>query len=111
MKKLLICRAPIFEKDFDQFQMDRGYCAIGGQEKYTPRLVREKVMSQPNAWWTVAGRSTEIVARLSSFLASWSADKVLGRNNNPLSVAKRASQLRWAHFLHEMMFLLGAGGG
>ncbi len=59
-------------------------------------LVRTKVMSQPNAWWSVAGRSTEIILRLGGFLASWSADQVMGRNNNPLSVAKRASQLRYA---------------
>ena len=94
MNKPVICRAPIFEKDFDQFQLERGYCAIGGQEKYTPRLVREKVMNQPNAWWTVAGRSTEIATRLAGFAASWAADKALGRTNSPLVVAKRASQLR-----------------
>jgi len=90
----LLRRVPIFEGDFDQFQLERGYCVIGGVEKYTPQLVKRRVLDQPNAWVKVVGRSTEIVLRLGGFLAAWSADKVMGRNNNPLSVAKRASQLR-----------------
>ena len=74
--------------------MERGYCAIGATEKYTPQLVRAKVLNQPNAWGRVVGRSFEIAFRLSSFLAAWSMDKFLGRTNNPANVRVRASQLR-----------------
>lgn len=83
-----------FEEDFDQFQMERGYCVVGGVEKYTPQLVRSKVLQQPNALAKVTWRSFEILFRLGGFLAAWSLDKVFGKDNNPGTVQIRASQLR-----------------
>lgn len=74
--------------------MERGYCVIGGAEKYTPQMVRSKVLNHSKAWWVVASRSVEIVFRLGSFLAAWSIDKFLGRANDPAFVRIRASQLR-----------------
>ena len=90
----LTCRKAFSEEDFDQFQMERGYCVVGGPAKYTPQLVRNTVMTQPNARRTVYLRALEITGRLGAFLVSLSVDKLLGRNNAKLTVQKRASQLR-----------------
>ena len=92
---MCLCRKALFEEDFDQFQMDRGYCVIGGPTKYSPQLVRSMVFDKPNAWRTVTARALEITGRLGLFLGSLSLDKMLGRNNQPATVAKRASQLRY----------------
>ena len=83
-----------FEEDFDQFQMERGYCVIGGPAQYSPQFVRDTVLNKPNAWRSVTGRAVEITARLGGFLTALSVDKLLGRNNQPDTVRKRASQLR-----------------
>ena len=88
------CRKAFSEEDFDQFQMERGYCVVGGPAKYTPQLVRNTVMSQPNARQTVSLRGLEITGRLGAFLISLSVDKLFGRNNATVTVQKRASQLR-----------------
>lgn len=90
----LAYRGVVFEEDYEQFLMERGYCVIGGAEKYTPQLVRNRVLSQPNAWLSVIGRASQISFKLGSFLTAWSADKFLGRANNPEYVQIRASQLR-----------------
>lgn len=88
------------EDDFDQFQLERGYCVIGGPAKYSPKLVYDRVYSQPNANAVVAARALEILGRLGSFILAWSFDKILGRTERPEYVRKRASQLRQALILY-----------
>lgn len=93
------CRGVVFQNDdFDQFEMERGYCVVGGADKYSPQLVRRKVFDRSNAWAAVAARSAEIIGRLGTFALSWSLDRFLGRVNDPFYVQARASQLRYTFF-------------
>ena len=76
--------------------MERGFCSLGGAEKYSPELVQRRALESPAAAARVALRGMEMLWRLGLFTCSLLADNVAGLSEERDRVRLRARQLRCA---------------
>jgi predicted unusual protein kinase regulating ubiquinone biosynthesis (AarF/ABC1/UbiB family) len=76
---------------YEQLTYERGACNL--VQKYTPRLVRERVFAERNATLVIMGRGGEILLRLGMYFGGLLLDKLSGRDS-VTQVQLRASQLR-----------------
>ena len=76
--------------------MERGFCSLGGAEKYSPELVQRRALESPAAAARVALRGGEMLWRLGLFACSLLADNLAGLSEESDRVRLRARQLRCA---------------
>ncbi|KAK9822866.1 hypothetical protein WJX81_006550 [Elliptochloris bilobata] len=79
---------------YAQLEMERGFCSLGGAEKYSPQLVQRKALESPAAAARVVLRGAEMLWRLGVFVCSLLADNASGRSEEVDRVRLRAQQLR-----------------
>ena len=76
--------------------MERGFCSLGGAEKYSPELVQRTALASPAAAARVVARGAEMLWRIGAFTFSLLADNASGRSEEQARVRLRAQQLRCA---------------
>ncbi len=81
---------------YAQLEMERGFCSLGGAEKYSPELVQRTAMESPGAAGRVVARGAEMLWRVGVFAFSLLADNASGRSEELGRVRLRAQQLRCA---------------
>ncbi|XP_024519454.1 protein ACTIVITY OF BC1 COMPLEX KINASE 1, chloroplastic [Selaginella moellendorffii] len=74
----------------EELDLERGACNL--LRKYTPELVRQRVLESRESFASVVGRCVEIIWRLGLYWASLSYDCLVGRDDE--MVPLRAAQLR-----------------
>ena len=79
---------------YAQLEMERGFCSLGGAEKYSPELVQRRALESPAAAARVALRGGEMLWRLGLFACSLLADNLAGLSEEGDRVRLRARQLR-----------------
>lgn len=81
---------------YAQLEMERGFCSLGGAEKYSPELVQRRAFESPAAAARVVLRGAEMLWRLGVFAFSLLADNAGGHSEEVDRVRLRAQQLRCA---------------
>ena len=92
----LSCACREWNQAYAQLEMERGFCSLGGAEKYSPELVQRRALESPAAAARVALRGGEMLWRLGLFACSLLADNLAGLSEEGDRVRLRARQLRCA---------------
>ena len=79
-----------------QLEMERGFCSLGGAEKYSPELIHRRALESPAAFSRVVLRGFEMLWRLGLFAGSLLSDSASGHSEEQDRVRLRAQQLRCA---------------
>ena len=95
----MACTCREWNQAYAQLEMERGFCSLGGAEKYSPELVQRRAMESPAAASRVALRGAEMLWRLGLFACSLLADNLAGLSEERERVRLRARQLRCAAHL------------
>ena len=93
-RQKVTCARREWNQAYAQLEMERGFCSLGGAEKYSPELVQRRALESPAAAARVALRGGEMLWRLGLFACSLLADNLAGLSEEGDRVRLRARQLR-----------------
>lgn len=99
MQLKVTCACREWNQAYAQLEMERGFCSLGGAEKYSPELVQRRALESPATAARVALRGGEMLWRLGLFACSLLADNLAGLSEEGDRVRLRARQLRCAAHL------------